>query len=113
MYEVKQVTSDAGQTQSLVLPDGTTVTITMVFVPMQYGWFFSNITYGSFVLENIRICNSPNLLHQWRNQVPFGIACFSLNQREPSQQQDFSSGASKLYILSASEVTQYAEYLSA
>src|SRR4051812_27196145 len=71
MYEVKQVTSDAGQTQSLILPDGTTVTITMVFIPMQYGWFFSNITYGSFVLENIRICNSPNLLHQWRNLIPF------------------------------------------
>jgi hypothetical protein len=36
---------------------------------------------------------------------------YSTGNREPSQQQDFSTGASQLYILSAAEVAQYAGLL--
>lgn len=112
MYTVQQVTSDPYQTQTLLLPDGGQVIIYMRFVPLQYGWFFQSIQYNNFLLEGIRIVNSPNMLHQYRNQIPFGMACFSTNNREPSQQQDFSSGNSVLYLLSQAEVIQYAEFLS-
>lgn len=113
MYTVQQFTSDPYQTQTLQIPGtGGNVILTYQFIPLQYGWFFRSIAFNSFLLENLRICNSPNMLHQWRNQIPFGLACFSTNNREPSQQQDFSSGASTLYLLSQAEVVQYAEFLS-
>lgn len=112
MYRIQQITSDALQKQTLVLPDGTTLELTIYFVQMQYGWFITNLAYGNFVLNNLRITNSPNMLHQFRNKIPFGLACFSTNDREPSQQEDFSSNASILYILSADEVAQYGDYLS-
>lgn len=113
MYQIQNLTTDPKQKQTLVLPDGTQVTMTIEYVPSQLGWFLRTLTYGDFVLNNIRICNNPNLLYQWRNLVPFGLACSSLDtQREPSLQEDFASGASALFILSEADVELYTRYLS-
>lgn len=111
MLLIQQISSDPLQQQSPVLPDGSTVTIQLYFRPMQFGWFFNSITWNNFVLKGIRVTNSPDILYQWRNEIPFGIACYTVGNREPTQQQDFSSGASKLYILTQEEVNQYREFL--
>lgn len=112
MFLIQQVTNNPNQKQTLVLQDGTSLTMTIQFVPMQYGWFITELTYQTFTLRGLRVTNSPNMLHQFRNQLPFGLACFSSANREPSQQDDFSSGASTLYLLSAAEVQQYTEFLA-
>lgn len=112
MYTIQQITNDPFQTQDLILPDGSILSLTLYFIPLQYAWVITNLTYGSFVLNGFRISNSPNMLYQYKNQIPFGIACFSVDNREPSLQNDFSSGASKLFLLSAAEVQAYSEFLS-
>ncbi len=112
MLRIQQVTSNPLQRQTLLLPDGTSLTLTLYFRPQQLGWFVNSLVYGDFTLNGLRITNSPNMLNQWRNLLPFGFACFSTANREPSLQEDFSSGASKLYILTQAEVDEYAEYLS-
>ncbi len=112
MYQVNQITNDPLQSQSLVLPDGTTIEVTLYFIQQQVGWFFRSLTYGDFVITGMRITNSPNMMHQYRNLIPFGIACYSNNDREPTQIQDFSSGASVLYILTAAEVAAYTAFLN-
>lgn len=111
MIQIQRITANPLQQQTLVLDDGTSFAITMYFMPMQLGWFFTNITYGNFVLNGIRITNNPNMLFQFQNLVPFGIACFSTGNREPSLQDDFVSGASKLYILSQDECEEYTAYV--
>lgn len=112
MNIVQQITADALQKQTLILADGSSLSLTLYFRPMQFGWYIQNITYGTFQINGMRITTSPNMLNQYRNQIPFGIACYTDQNREPTQQQDFSSGAAKLYILSQAECTQYAELLS-
>lgn len=111
MYLVEGLTDSPYQTQNLVLPDNTIVTITLYFIPMQQGWFITNLTYGTFVLNGLRITNSPNMLLQFQNKITFGLACYSTANREPSLQEDFSSGNSKLYILDPSEVKEYHTFL--
>lgn len=111
MLLINQITDDPLQQQRILLSDGTQVLIQLYFRPMQYGWFFNTIQYGDFTLNGLRVTNSPNMLQQWRNQIPFGIACYTVNLREPSQQEDFSSGNAKLYLLTAAEVNQYTEFL--
>lgn len=111
MYQVQQITNDTLQTQTLVLPDGTLISLTMYYRPMQYGWWINEIDYKTFTLQGLRIVVSPNLLHQYKNQIPFGLACVTSLQREPTQQDDFSSGAFSLYVLSADEIEEYAQYL--
>lgn len=112
MNLISAVTDNTLQQQTLVLADGTTFTMTMYYIPMQYGWFITSLTYGSFAINGMRICVSPNLLYQFQNQIPFGLACFSnVGGREPTQQQDFSSGAFSLYILSQVECQQLRAYI--
>lgn len=112
MNQIQTITSDPLQIQNFTLPDGSQLQMTLYFRPRQLGWFINNLTYGDFEVNGIRIVNSPNLLYQYKNLISFGLACVTANGREPTQQQDFASGASTLYILSASEVAEYAEFLS-
>lgn len=112
MYQVQNLTNNSRQKQTLALPDGTFIVIELYFIEMQQGWFITNLTYGEFVLRGVRISNSPNILYQYKNQIPFGLACFSSAEREPMLADDFASGASKLYVLTEEEVQQYAETLS-
>lgn len=111
MLLVQKVTSNPFQTQNLVLDDGTIIGLTLYFRPLQYGWFINELTYLDFTLKGLRICNSPNMLFQWQHKLPFGIACYSMANREPQLQQDFSSGNSKLYILTQAEVAAYTSFL--
>lgn len=111
MFLVQQITADPFQQQQLVLPNGSSFLLQLYFRQLQYGWFIPKLTYGTFQLNGLRITNSPNMLYQFKNQLPFGLACFSTSEREPSQIQDFSSGASQLYVLSAAEVANYAHFL--
>lgn len=112
MYKIQNLTSDARQRQTMVLPDGTQILISLYFCPMQLSWYVPRLEYGDFVLNNMRIVNSPNMLHQYRNKIPFGLACFSNSNREPSLLEDFSSEASTLYILTEAECQAFTEYLS-
>lgn len=116
MYQVQQITTDSTQNLNLLLPDGTAIQLTLNFKPMMLGWFIQAISYTkgniSFALNNLRIVVSPNMLHQWRNIIPFGIACQSVANREPSLQQDFSSGNSNLYVLTPEEVEEFEELIN-
>lgn len=113
MLLIQQVTSDTLQKQTIVLEDGSSFTITLYFMPLQYGWFIQELIYGDFILRGVRVTNSPNILRQWKNKIPFGISCISKENREPYFIDDFSSGSSSLYVLTESEVQAYEDYLSA
>lgn len=112
MFPVLGISEYPYQTRKLTLPDGKRITLTQQFRPMQYGWFITELTYENFTLNGLRICVSPNLLHQYRNQIPFGLACFSKGNREPTLAEDFQSGNVQLYILDEAEVQAYTEFLS-
>jgi hypothetical protein len=111
MYDVNQISSDPKQSQILYLPDGTAISVSFEYMPQQYGWFL-NLVYGNFVLNGVRITTSPNMLHQYRNLIPFGLCVSMVNNLEPTNQQDFSSGNAQMFILSSDEVTQYEVYLN-
>lgn len=111
MYQIQNLGANAIQQQRLVLPNGTLLSLTVSYFPQQYGWFITNMVYGSIILNGIRITNSPNMLYQFKNTLPFGLACFSTQGREPTQIGDFQSGEASLYILTAAEVLEYEAYL--
>lgn len=111
MRTVQRWTQNALQQQTLVLPDGTAFTLQIYFRPIQKGWFINSLVYGAFSVYGLRITNNPNLLYQWRNKLPFGLACYSTDNREPSLIGDFESGASTLYVLTPAEMASLTKYL--
>lgn len=112
MYLIQKITSDPYQRQTVVLADGTQVALTLLYRPLQQGWFITELVYKGTTVNGRRVVNSPNMLHQFRSTLPFGLACFSLTPREPTLQEDFSSGQTSLYVLTADEVDQFTEYLT-
>lgn len=112
MNLINQITQDARQRQIVPLDDGTSFEISLYYIPMQLGWFIEEIIYGDFKLESMRVVNSPNMLFQFKNFLPFGLACISIDNREPSQKEDFSSGQSQLFVLTQIEMKEYEAYLS-
>lgn len=113
MFKIEKITTAALQTQLLILNGVGDITITIYFRPMQIGWFIEELTYNDFTIKGMRICVSPNLLYQFRNQIPFGLSCLSVGNREPSLVSDFADGSAQLFILSAAEVAEYTRFLSA
>lgn len=111
MYQVKEISADPKQKHTLVLPNGKNVVLNLEYKPMQYGWFMS-FTYGTFSANNIRIVASPNIIHQLKNLVPFGIACFVTGNQEPTLPEDFSSGRAQFFLLDTAETTTFEEILS-
>lgn len=70
------------------------------------GWFFTSLNWnnGQWQENGRRIVTHPNMLRQYQNILPFGMACQTVNNREPTQIEDFASGASSLYLLTAQDV---------
>lgn len=113
MFIIQNLTTAPLQKQTLILPDGSSTTMTIYFVPLQYAWFITSLTYKNFTVNGLRLTVSPNMLRQFKNKIPFGLGCFANNvSREPTLQQDFSSGAFSLYILSKAEVDAYEALLA-
>lgn len=113
MYQIQQITNDALQRQTLILPDGSLVPITIYFMPLQQMWVIQELVYDELTIRSVSITNNANILYQFKNQIPFGLLCASKSTREPSLIDDFSSGYSSLYLLTEEEVTAYSEALSA
>ena len=112
MFKVSAITSDPLQKQNLTLADGSTLLLTIYFVPQQYGWFIKELSYNGIIIQGLRLCNGINILQQYKNKLGFGLCCLTKNNREPFNIEDFSSGNSALYILTADEVSKYSGFLS-
>lgn len=112
MKLIQNITDSPLQKTSVLLDDGTTFVMELYYIDMQLGWFINRLEYGDFVLKGKRLCTSPNILHQFKNVLPFGIACVTTEDREPSLIEDFLTGASKLYILEKDETDQYQDFIS-
>jgi hypothetical protein len=114
MYLIEGLSKHSFQKQRLILPNGDPILLTIQFKPQQFGWFITSLSYDptDFLLKSARIVVSPNMLYQYKNQIPFGLACFTANGQEPTQQEDFSSGFASLYILSEAEVEAFSELIS-
>lgn len=113
MKLVNGITEAPLQNKTLILPDGSNLVIQLYYRPNQLGWFFNSIVNLGFQVNGLRITSSPNMLRPWKDKISFGLGCFTVDNREPTQIQDFSTGASKLYVLTASEVVDYERILAA
>lgn len=111
MLKITSLTADPYQKHNVFLPDGSSFSFLLYFRPLQLGWFLNEIIFEDFTARGIRITNSPNILFQFMNQIPFGLACFSKDNREPTLLEDFVSGNSVLYVLTEDECQEYLRFV--
>lgn len=103
MIKIESIGKEGRQLFTLFLPDGQSLTMTLEFKPLQIGWFMG-ITYQDFSVKTVRVGVSRNLLAQFSNQLPFGIACFSRSGADPLFIEDFESTNAILCILDQADL---------
>lgn len=104
MTLIEQITADPNQSTTVLLDNGKKLILKLLFKPNQIGWFLS-LTYEDVTINTIRITTSPNFLYQFKNIIPFGLACFVTGNEEPTFLEDFESGRAQLFVLSEDEIT--------
>ena len=103
MQEITELNNDSRQKITLVTDTGIEIPFLLEFKPNQEGWFF-DLEYNDTVLNGVRLCTFPNVLRQFKNIFPFGIACLTTDGGEPYYIDDFSSGRASIFLLNEEEV---------
>lgn len=111
MTQVDNLTDFAFQTVKLVLPNGGIATLNIRFdaaigVPgiEQSGRWVFDISYEGYTAKGLNLCCHPNLLRQWRNKIPFGLACITPDYTDPFTVEDFVNGRASVYLLTEQDV---------
>ena len=103
MYQLTNLDNSPKQSITMILDDNTRVVFTFTYKPQQMGWFFGFI-YGDTNCQNIRLTTSYNILRAYRNWLPFGLRCDTVDDDEPLDQNDFINGYANVYLLTKSDV---------
>lgn len=107
MKLINEITNEPRQHHILTLDDGSTMSVNFEYRENQNGWFYS-LEHETKSFYNRRIVTSPNMLRQFKNLIPFGLACVTTDGGEPVFINDFSSKRCKFYLLNSDDV-QYVE----
>ena len=105
MKLISGLTDSPAQVSQIPLPDGTGATWTLSYRQKQNGWFYAlNYPTTGFNVNGNRLVTSPNFLRQYENEIPFGMACATLEAAEPTGQECFVDGTASIYLLSPSDI---------
>lgn len=102
--QITNLTNFADQITQLQLPDGTIATMELIYQGATERWI-TNVSYGSFTANSIGLCCYPNILRQWKEILPFGIACVTADQTDPFDINDFSTGRVSIYLLDQTDIS--------
>src|ERR1700674_967322 len=100
MQLLNNLTDAADQFMTLTLQDGSTLQFEIIYRPGIQRWT-ANITHPLLTMVGYNLSLGPNILRQWRNLIPFGIAVTSANGLAPMQIGDFLDGNCHIFILNA------------
>lgn len=103
MYQITQLDDQPKQEIKMILDNTQAVTLTFEYKPNQLGWFLG-VQYDDINYQNIRLTTTYNILRAYKNYLPFGLRCDTLDGEEPINQEDFVTGYATVYLLTKSDV---------
>ncbi len=103
MFQFVNLSNEPKQEIIMLLNDNIRIPFIFEYKPNQLGWFFG-FTYNSETYSNIRLTTCYNILRAYRNWLPFGLRCDTLDNEEPMDINDFSSGYAKIYLLNQDDI---------
>lgn len=105
MKQIVEFSNDASQKLTIVNEDNSTFIFELQYSSLQQSWFY-NLTYGTFSLNGKRLVSSPNILRQYQNIIPFGMAVYTNDGDDPFLINDLQSQRAIVYLLTAADVIQ-------
>jgi len=98
MFQIDSLTDDATQAMEIRLSDGTSFTLTLYYKPTIQRWMF-DCSYLNWSANGQGLCVHPNILRNWLNIIPFGLAITSSDKADPFNLEDFLNGRISIYVL--------------
>lgn len=111
MQQIENISNDAKQKLLIFLDNRESFQMDLYYSPRSSCWFF-NLRYKDLEINNRKIYSGINLLAQWQRTIPFGLACFTMDNLDPYLSNDFSDSRAVLLVLTAGEVETITKYLS-
>lgn len=103
MYQFTSLSESPKQEITMILDDGSRVVFNFEYKSNQMGWFFG-FQYENINYQNIRLTTSYNILRAYRNYLPFGLRCDTVDMEEPTDITDFITNYAKVYLLTKEDV---------
>ena len=103
MYELTVLGNEPKQNFTIVTDDNIKIPMTFEYRANQTGWFMS-LEYNGQIYQNIRLTTSYNLFRAYMNWLPFGLRCDTLDNLEPMDLDDFTTGYATVYILNKADI---------
>lgn len=103
MFYINKIINAASQQLTLTGIPNVQIGMTLQYMPRIQQWNMG-ITYGDTIINGILVKCSVNILRQWKNNLPFGIACIRADGLDPYALDDFQDQLANLYLLNSDEV---------
>lgn len=103
MQQITTLTNSPNQRHQLVLENNESVDFRLYFSARMQAWYF-DFTYNDITVNCSKVVLSPNTLRCLKRLIPFGIGFDADGFAEPFQQDDFSSGRVRMYVLNSEDV---------
>ena len=104
MRQLTAISTDPKQKFTVVTEDNQSFELSLEYSDQQQCWFYS-ITFGILSINGSRIVTGANILRNYKNVLPFGLAVTTDDLSEPFLIDDFSTGRVGFFVLTAAEVT--------
>lgn len=112
MQQITGFTEDSKQNLLFYLESDKIIEFYFEYRDNVNSWFYT-IKYNNFIVRNRKLVNSPNIIRQYKNILPFGIAVISNDKLEPLFQNDLIRERIQIFILDQNEVKEIeTEYFS-
>lgn len=98
MKLLDQLDGTPKQQYNLAGENGELIGFFLYYMPTVQLWA-CDISYKDFITKGIIVTVSSNLLHNYANLLPFGLACTSADGLDPYYLTDFAEGRIKIYLL--------------
>ena len=103
MRQVDNLSDEAVQATKVLLDDGSILTLTLRYMPTVQRRTV-DVSHTDLTVNGVNLCNHPNILRQWRQNIQFGIACLAADGVDPVYIDDFLNGRVNIFVLNASDV---------
>lgn len=105
MYRIMDLNGQPKQQIKVIVANNRVLKIDFTYSENQKCWFFDfDYNNGKFISKGHKLSNCPNIIRQYKNTLPFGIACYVIDGLEPWFLNDFVTGRVQFYILEKAEV---------
>lgn len=105
MIFIDRISNAPKQSYTLNGPNNEQIKFFLWYAPSQQTWFFS-IQYLDITIRGLQFVVGPNILRNYRNLIPFGLAVTSIDGLDPLYISDFTVGRISAFLLSQAEVDE-------